>query len=220
MPAPTMLKNSSRLLIACAGILIAGCQDTQKHPAGLEDSWDSLKTSLQAPSGALNARMSIRCVVLEGKPSGLKEGLNDWDEVEKLRDSMGDKVRVRNACTLVGLKEGAVEAGYYLTPVNPEAGPKALHGLRFQIREVRLSGQELSCQATISFGRHQTDLTWPDGRSGLAVKPFTQSVEKNVQLRMRSNQVQVLDLSYDHSHIALIEIIPTPTPATETKPSK
>lgn len=220
MPAPNMLKNGSRLLIACVGILMGGCQDTHRHPAVSEYSWDTLKTSLHAPSGPLNERMRIRCVVLEGKSIGLQEGLHDWVEVEKLRDSMGKKVRVRNACTLDGLKEGVVEVGYYLTPVNPEAGPKVLHGLRFQIREVRISGQELSCQATISFGRHQADLPWPDGRGGLAVKPFTQSVEKVVQLRTRSDQVQVLDLSYDRSHIALIEIIPVPTPATETNPSK
>lgn len=225
VPTPNARKKTCRLLIICAGILLAGCRSTgqgsegadfdYQGPEGADYTWDALKASLRAPNNPLTARMWLRCVVLESGTVALKEGLHDWDEVEQLRDRLGDKVRVKNACSLEGLKDGTVEVGYYLTPVSPEAGPKALHGLRLQARDVRISGQELSCRATLAFGRHQADTAWHDGRRGFAVAPITPTFERNVEVRMRSNQVQVVNLGFapHPKYVALIEIIDAPIPA-------
>lgn len=215
MANPYARKNASQLIVFCASTLLAGCLNADKGAEGADYTWDALKASLRPPSSTLTPQMWLRCVVLEGDTVALKEGLHDWEEVEQLHDRLGDKVRVKNACSLVGLKDGTVEAGYYLTPVSPESGPKALHGLRLQARDVRISGQDFTCKMTLVFGRHQADTAWHDGRLGLAVAPVTPTVERNVEVRMRSNQVQVVNLGFapHPAYVALIEIINAPTPA-------
>ena len=203
--------NYGKFLFIYLGILLAGCRNTNNDSLDYKGhvTWDALKTSLRAPGSTLNPNMRIRCIVLDGRSFKLQEGLHDWETVEKLRDSLGNNVIVENACTLEGLKEGSVETGYYLNPVNPKTGPRILHGLRFQTCDVRVDGRELSCKAILSFGRHQTDAAWHNGHSGLDVVPITSTVERTVEIRMVSNQVQAVDLHLG-SYFALIEILDAP----------
>ena len=163
-----VLKYSYSLLILGASSLFVGCQNPHNEPAGFDGyPWVGLKVSLHAPSSALHPKMWIRCVVLDASSLGVEEGLYDWDVIEELRDRLGDKVVVRNTCVLEGLKDGSAESGYYLTTVNPEICAKSLHGLRLQVHDVRIEGQELTFNAELLFGRHQSDVPVHDGRRKL-----------------------------------------------------
>lgn len=211
------LRNNYRLLIIFAGILSTGCRNSQKKYTDFDSYiWLDMKTSFRAPSTSLDSQMWLRCVVLDGHSVELEEGLHNWDSIENLRDLRGDKVLVRAACAIEGLKDCAAETGYYLTAVNSDAWPKSLHGLRFQVHEVRIEGQELSFKTEVSFGRHGADVATHDGRLGLRVWPSTTHFDRAIHVRMRSNQVQVINLGFG-SYFALIEIIDAPIISTYVK---
>lgn len=215
------LKIGYGLLLVCAAFLSVGCRADHEERADFDFCpWDSLKVSLRPPSGTLNPGMRIRCVVIDGRAAGLAEGLHDWDAVEKLRERLGDKVLVRAAGVLEGLKDGSVEKGYYLTPVDPGEWPRFLHGLRFQVREVRIEGRELTFKATLSFGRHQADVLTHDGSRGLNVFAHPTSYDRGTLVRMRSDQVRVVDLGSTGDYIALIEIMDAPVRDAGGKSSK
>lgn len=204
----TPLMNSYRLIITCAGILLAGCTST--HNQSTYDGtlpWQGLKSSIRAPSRALKPDMSIRCVVLERKLFKLKEGLHDWEKVEELRDRIGGEVLAKAACVLEGLNEGEVESGYYLTSNNAEEWPKSFHGLRLKAREVRIEGEELSFKAALSYGCRLADVLTQDDSRGLRIFPIMSYYDKTIRIRMRSNQVQVVDIDLTGRYVALLEVI-------------